>query len=376
MSSDARGEPDLPVIMDLDLLNAPILVVDDEETNLFLLQRILATAGYRDVTPFDDPREALAAFDPDRFDLLITDLHMPHLSGLELIEEVSARVAPGAYFPIAMITADTNPESEGRALSRGANDFIHKPFRSSQIHLRVHNLLHTRALHRALQRHNDRLEEMVRERTIELEAARLDVLERLALAAEFRDNTTGQHTQRVGHLAALLAEKLGVPRDQVELLRRAAPLHDVGKIGIPDQILLKPGRLSTDEFDTMKAHVTVGAKLLSQGRSKLIHMAEEIARTHHERWDGSGYPNRLVGDQIPLVGQIVAVADVFDTLINERPYKRAWPLEEALEEMRRQRGRWFSPRTVDTLFEVLAESPDLPQLLTRVAQPQPTTPTP
>jgi putative two-component system response regulator len=357
--------------MDLDLRTSPILIVDDEETNLFLLQRILASAGYRDVVPFNDPREALDAFDPERFDLLITDLHMPHLSGLELIEAIMRTITPNAYFPIAMITADMNPDSEHRALSIGATDFIHKPFRSSQIYLRVHNLLHTRALHRALQHHNDRLEQMVRERTIELEAARLDILERLALAAEFRDHTTGLHTQRVGHVAALLADKIGMPQEQTELLRRAAPLHDVGKIGIPDQILLKPGRLSTDEFNTMKAHVSVGAQLLSQGRSKLIHMAELIALTHHERWDGSGYPNRLVGDQIPIVGQIVAVADVFDTLINERPYKPAWPLDDALAEMRRQRGRWFSPRMVDTLFEVLSDHPDLPKQLTQIDR-QPT----
>jgi putative two-component system response regulator len=268
-------------------------------------------------------------------------------------------VEPGDYFPIAMITADTNPETESRALSHGANDFIHKPFQKLQIHLRVHNLLQTRALHFALQRHNDHLEELVKERTIELEGARLDILERLALAAEFRDHTTGRHTQRVGHLSALLAEKIGLQREQVELIRRAAPLHDVGKIGIPDRILLKPGRLSSDEFAAMKEHVTVGAQLLSQGRSRLIHMAEKIALAHHERWDGSGYPNGLAGDEIPLVGQIVAVADVFDTLINERPYKPAWPLHDALTEMQRQRGRWFSPRIVDALFAVLERQPEL-----------------
>jgi putative two-component system response regulator len=210
-----------------------------------------------------------------------------------------------------------------------------------------------------LQQQNASLEERVMERTIELEASRLDLLERLALAAEFRDYTTGMHTQRVGLLASLLAAKLELPSDEVALIRRAAPLHDVGKIGIPDDILLKPGRLSEEEFAKMQHHVSVGAKLLSKSSSDLIRLAEKIALTHHERWDGTGYPRGLVGDDIPLVGQIVAVADVFDTLTNERPYKPAWPLDKAVAEMERQRGRWFSPRLVDLFLEVLRENPEL-----------------
>ncbi len=345
--------------MDARPAQATILIVDDEEANLLLLERILGSGGYTRVIAASDPRDAIRHFEESDVDLVITDLHMPHLSGLELIDALIERTAAGSYLPIAMITADVSPEAEQEALSRGAKDFITKPFKASQIHIRVHNLLHTRQLHLELQRYTENLEALVQERTIELEAARLDILERLAQAAEFRDHTTGRHTHRVGVLAGLLAAKVGFSDSEVELIKQAAPLHDVGKIGIPDHILLKPGKLTSDEFATMTQHVGVGVKLLSRGQSDLIHLAELIALTHHERWDGSGYPRGLKGDAIPLAGQVVAVADVFDTLVNERPYKPAWPYDNAVAEMQRQGGHWFSPRLVEALLEVLGENPDL-----------------
>ena len=347
-----------------DANDARILVVDDEPANAVLLERILQSFGHRHVTATTDPLEAWTLFERGLrertpFDLLCTDLHMPGLDGLRLIERVTAATPDGDFLPILVLTADQQPAAEREALVRGAQDFLTKPFRKEQIRLRVDNLLRTRYLHLRLRDHAGRLEELVRERTIELEAARLDALERLASAAEYRDHATGRHAQRVGLLAALLGERLGLAADEVELLHRAAPLHDVGKIGIPDHILLKPGRLTDDEFSQMKEHVVVGSRLLSQGRSRLIVMAERIATYHHERWDGSGYPRGLQGDDIPLVGQIVAVADVFDTLIHERPYKRAWPLAEAVAEIRRQRDRWFAPRVVDAFLALVAERPEL-----------------
>lgn len=341
------------------LTAAPILIVDDEGTNLVLLKSILAAAGYSDITTTDDPRDVPGLIADGVFHMLISDLHMPQMHGYDLIERVMQLFRQDDYFPIAVITADTTQEAEQEVLSRGAKDFINKPFRPTQIRLRVQNLLRTRLLHVALQEYNSTLEERVLERTIELEASRLDLLERLALAAEFRDYTTGMHTQRVGLLASLLAAKLGLPDPEVDLIRRAAPLHDVGKIGIPDHILLKPGRLSDEEFEAMQNHVSVGAKLLSKSPSDLIKLAEKIALTHHERWDGSGYPRGLAGNDIPLVGQIVAVADVFDTLTNERPYKPAWPLEKAVGELERQRGKWFAPEMVDIFLEVLRDNPEL-----------------
>jgi putative two-component system response regulator len=360
--------------------DARILILDDEPVNTVLLGRILAAAGYADVVSTTDPHEAIALFceavDSDRpFDLVCTDLHMPGLSGIEVLERLSRATPPDDFLPFLVLTADVTPEAEQEALLHGAKDFITKPFRPSQIRLRVANLLRTRWLQRQLRRHNLHLEELVRARTFELEAARLDILDRLAAAAEYRDYTTGQHTQRVGLLSGLLAERLGYDAETVELIRRAAPLHDVGKIGIPDSILLKPGRLSPTEFAQMKAHVDVGVRLLSRGHSKLIAMAEIIAMTHHERWDGSGYPRSLAGDDIPLVGQIVAVADVFDTLINERPYKRAWTHQEATAEMKLQRGRWFSPRLIDVFLQLLGDRPglidELAALGTEVVEPTP-----
>ena len=348
--------------------DATIVFVDDEEVNLTLLGRILERQGYERLVSCDDPRKVPDLIREHGADLLITDIHMPGLDGMELISQVVAARPEDDWFPIAVITADLSPEAEREALSRGAKDFITKPFKATQIQLRVHNLLQTRFLHEALRRHNEHLEDLVRDRTRELETARMDLLERLALAAEFRDYVTGRHTQRVGELAALLAAHLGMPEDEVELLRRAAPLHDVGKIGIPDAILLKPGRLSDDEYGTMKEHVDVGVRLLAQGQSELMVLAEEVALSHHERWDGSGYPRGLAGDEIPLVGQIVAVADVFDTLINVRPYKSAWPIETAVAEIRRKSGSWFSPRLVEAFMTVLAENPDLLEQLEREAR--------
>jgi len=341
------------------LTDAKLLIVDDERANLALLGRILHRAGYEHVTATDDPEEAVELFETFEPDLVCTDLHMPRMSGLDVIDALGRRTAPGNFLPILVLTADLSQEAEEEALSRGAKDFITKPFRSSQIELRVGNLLRTRQLHLELHDHAERLEKMVTERTIELEAARMDVLERLAQAAEYRDATTGHHTQRVGRLSGLLARELQLDRGAVELIERAAPLHDVGKIGVSDNILLKPGSLTTEERVAMQQHVDVGARLLARGRSKLIKMAELIALTHHERWDGSGYPQALARDAIPLPGQIVAVADVFDTLISERPYKRAWPLEKAVAEMQRQAGHWFAPRMVSALMRVLADEPDL-----------------
>lgn len=342
-----------------DLKEATILFVDDEEINLTLLGRILERQGYERLIPVQDPRSVPGIMLERKPDLLITDLHMPGMSGLELIDAVVGARPDDDWFPIAVITADASPEAEADALERGAKDFIHKPFRATQIRLRVENLLRTRFLYEALRLHADHLEELVEERTHDLEMARLDLLERLSLAAEFRDYVTGRHTQRVGELCGLLAERLELEPDRVELLRRAAPLHDVGKIGTPDAILLKPGRLDDDEFSTMREHVDVGARLLAKGHSKLMAMAEKVALTHHERWDGSGYPRGLVAEAIPIEGQIVAVADVFDTLINERPYKVAWPIEKAIKEIKYRRGSWFSPRIVDAFLGILSDTPDL-----------------
>jgi putative two-component system response regulator len=334
------------------LLHAHILIVDDQQPNVRLLERILEQAGYTTTRGTTDPREVVELLDEFQPDLMLLDLHMHHMNGYAVMEALRTRIPTGAYFPILVVTADITPEAKRRALSAGARDFLSKPFDTTEVLLRIKNLLETRFLHLQLQNQNQALEANVRERTRELEQTQVEILERLAQAAEFRDDDTGQHTQRVGQLAAHLAQDLGLPKQQVELIRLAAPLHDLGKIGIPDHILLKPGRFSPGEYEQMKTHATIGARILSGGRYPLLRMAEEIAYTHHERWDGSGYPLGLDGEAIPLTGRIVAVADAFDALTHERPYKHAWPIAEALAEIVRQSGEKFDPSVVAALVRL------------------------
>lgn len=338
--------------MEETLGNARILVVDDEPANVSLLERLLERSGYNNVESTTDPRRVAPLCAESLPDLILLDLMMPHMDGYEVMELLETSISNGTYLPILVLTADTTQEAKQRALSMGAKDFLNKPFDFPEVMLRIKNLLETRFLHVRLQNHNDLLEERVRERTRNLEEARLEILERLARAAEYRDDDTGKHTQRVGVNSALIASELGLSGEQVELIRRAAPLHDVGKIGIPDGVLLKPGRLTEEEFEEMKAHTTIGAGILSGSQVPLLTLAEEIALTHHERWEGGGYPRSLAGEDIPLPGRIVAVADVFDALTHDRPYKQAWPVEEAVAELERQKGRQFAPDVVDAFFAV------------------------
>jgi putative two-component system response regulator len=280
-------------------------------------------------------------------DLILLDLHMPHLDGFAVMQELRSHVPADTYLPILVLTADVSAEVKQRALSEGARDFLTKPLDNTEVVLRIHNLLETRHLHMELQVHNRTLEEKVQQRTQDLEAAQIETVERLALAAEFRDDDTGHHAQRVGKTAALLAQTLGINKEEAGLIRRAAPLHDVGKIGVSDLILLKPDRLSDAEFDAMKKHTLIGAQILSGSTSPMLQYAECIALSHHERWDGNGYPHQLQRDSIHLLGRLVAVADVFDALTHPRPYKNAWLLETAVDEIKNQSARQFDPEIVE-----------------------------
>ena len=334
------------------LQQSKILIVDDEAANVLLLQRHLERAGYRNLLTTTDSAQALPLFLEHHPDLVVLDLMMPCLDGFGVMEQFRPYIEHNIYLPILVLTADMTSEAKERSLKMGARDFLLKPFDATELLLRIHNLLETRYLYRAQQDLNDVLEARVRERTRELDHSQVEILERLARAAEFRDDDTGQHTYRVANLCALIAREIGQTDEQIDLICRAAPLHDVGKIGISDLILLKPARLTPQEFEIVKTHAEIGAALLDGGASELVQLAEEIARTHHERWDGKGYPHGLTGSEIPLSGRIVAIADVFDALTNERPYKSAWPIEKAVEEIKNHSGTHFDPELIEAFERV------------------------
>lgn len=335
------------------LRDSRILLVDDQELNLRFISQVLQNAGLHNITTTQDPFAVAALADLHTPDLIVVDLHMPGLDGFGVMEALRPRIEAAGYLPVLVLTADVTDESRRRALDAGARDFLTKPINQQEVILRTKNLLETRQLYLDLQQKNELLDEQnatleqrVQERTREVEEAQLETLERLARTAEYRDDQTGRHVLRVGRVAALLGRTVGMPETEVKTLRLAAPLHDLGKIGIPDAILLAPRRLTPDEFEEMKEHTEIGSRILAGSSSDLLQLAERIAKTHHERWDGRGYFGMVASD-IPVQSRIVAVADVFDALTHERPYKSAWPLDMAVDEITKNRGSQFDPAVVD-----------------------------
>jgi putative two-component system response regulator len=332
----------------------PILIVDDEPVNLKLLERILSQQGYRNLVLIDDPREAVARYQAIRPALILLDIMMPHMNGYEVMEQLKALNDP-VMPPIVVLTALSDKDTLVRVLKAGARDFIGKPFDRNELLMRVRNLLDAHLAYRLVHDQKAALEKMVRCQTEELRRTQFQVVKRLGRIAEHRDEETGNHILRVSHTAALLAHALGWSEADCELLLHASPMHDIGKIGIPDSILLKPGKLDADERRTMETHVTIGAAMLEGDCSPLMHMAREIVLAHHEKWDGSGYPNRLAGAAIPLPGRIVALADVFDALTSDRPYKPAWPIEAAVDLVQSESDGHFDPEVVAAFLCKLPE---------------------
>ena len=336
-----------------EIKRATILLVDDEEAQIRLMTKVLERDGYTGVHGTTRSAEALRRAPELAPDLVVLDLNMPFPDGYAVLESLRALTAPGDYLPILVLTGDITVEARRHALALGATDFLTKPVDLFEARYRIRNLLQMRVMHRALARQNERLEERVREATAHLEAAHLETLERLAHAAEFRDDDTGRHTRRVGDLAAEIGRQLGMTEERAELLRLAAPLHDLGKLGVPDAVLLKPGPLTPEECRTARAHTTIGAEILSGGHSGVVRLAEIVALYHHERWDGAGYPHGLREREIPLEARIVAVADVYDALSHDRPYRPAWTPEAVTAHMRAGAGTHFDPAAVEALLAVL-----------------------
>jgi putative two-component system response regulator len=339
-----------------DFLDAKILVVDDEVENVRLVSNLLAFGGFTDVVSETNSAKAVDSFQKVQPDLVILDFKMSPLDGLQVLGQIEPLVPAGSYLPVLMLTGEISREVKEGALAAGAMDFLSKPFQATELLLRVKNLLHTRLLHIELQHERDLLDERVQERTAEVTEARNEILERLAMLGEFRDEDTSDHTRRVGQMVRDIALKFGLDEEVADLFGKAALLHDIGKSGVPDEILRKPGPLTTDEFSLIKKHAFMGGEILKGSKSELLQRAEIIARYHHEHWNGSGYEG-LAGEAIPIEARITAIADVFDALIGERPYKQAWSREDAIAEIDRLAGQQFDPFLVAAFHLVLAELP-------------------
>ena len=347
-----------------EIAQGRILVVDDTESHVILLRKILKGAGYLIVATTTNPEEAVDLYGEFQPDLVILDLHMSPIGGFEILDQLKKIEPEDSYVPALMMTALNDPDVLVRALERGARDFLNKPFERVEALTRIRNMLEVRLLHKRVRDQNRVLEETVTARTREIKETRLEVIRRLGRAAEYRDNETGMHIIRMSLASATLGRALGLGASECDLLLNASPMHDIGKIGIPDRILLKPGPLDAEEWSIMKRHTTIGAELLAGGSSDLMQMAEMIAHCHHEKFDGTGYPRGLEGDQIPRAARIVAVCDVFDALLSKRPYKAPWTVDAALGELDKRAGTHFDPEIVEKFHEVL---PDVLQVHARYA---------
>ncbi len=287
-------------------------------------------------------------------DLVLVDYMMPEMNGIELATRL--RALPGyEHVPIMMVTAHDDRKVRYDALDAGVTDFLIKPVDARECMARCRNLLTLRRQHLALEDKRRLLEGMVEEATREVRDREKETLMRLARAGEFRDEETGYHLVRMARYSRLIADTIGLEREEAETIELAAPLHDIGKIGIPDQILLKKDKLDGTEWDTMRSHPLIGHEILKGSASKYVRMGSLIALGHHEKYDGSGYPNGLVSDHIALCARVVAVADVYDALTSVRPYKKAWPTDEAFDFLRQQRGKHFDPHLVDAFIGVQGE---------------------
>ncbi len=358
-----------------------VLVVDDTELNLRMISQVLRKEGYQ-TRAVNSGQEALAAVKETLPEVILLDITMPDVDGYEVCQQLKAD-SRTADVPIIFISALDAVIDKVKAFKVGGADYIPKPIQVQELVARVRNQIDLRRLQQQLKAQNDILEDKnsqliseirkrqaveaeirklnanleakVRARTQDLERAQLEILERLSLAGERRDDDTSKHTLRVGYVSSLITTTLGQSQQAADMIRLAARLHDIGKIGIPDQILLKPGKLTNEEYSLMKEHTTIGAEMLSGSSSPLMRLAEEIASSHHERWDGKGYPRGLAGRDIPLSGRIVAVADVFDALTHERPYKDAWHFERVINELCDMRGSQFDPKVVNAFLKIIKD---------------------
>ncbi|MFM2281104.1 MAG: hypothetical protein RLZZ444_3335 [Pseudomonadota bacterium] len=331
-----------------------ILIVDDNRTSLLVLHKLASKLEDCEPLPFNSPQEALAAMPAIDFDIAIVDFQMPVYNGVEFVTEVM-RFDKYKDKMVVIVTADTDVETRMAALNAGAIDFLTKPVNPLEFRARLRNLM---ALADARAKLADKaawLREEVDRSLAEIREREEEIIHRLAVAASYKDSDTANHTFRVGAYSEVIAKAYGLPLELCFDIRLAAPMHDIGKVAIPDAVLLKNGKLTEGEFAEMQRHTVAGCDILKESKSSLLQLAAEIAGSHHERWDGNGYPLRRAGTDIPLSGRIVAIADNFDALTTARPYKEAWPVERAVEHIRSRAGIQFDPECVEAFDKALPE---------------------
>lgn len=337
-----------------------ILVVDDDEQVRGLMQALLTTLGYLPEVA-EDGEEALEKVAASPPDLILMDATMPRVGGLEAVRRLKASEAT-RIIPIIMVTGLHDMDTKVQALEAGVDDFLGKPWEQIELKARIASLLKVKAGNDQSRRYQRDLEGEVAKRTRQLEHAltrqrtlSLEAIYGLSRASEFRDEDTGAHLRRMSHYSAAIARRMDLPMRTIEAILYASPMHDVGKIGIPDQILLKPGKLTAHEMQIMKLHTTIGAQILDGSTADFLKLGRVIALTHHEKWDGSGYPRGLAGTRIPLAGCVTAIADVFDALTTRRPYKEPFAVDKAFEIVREGREKHFHPEVVDAFFSITDE---------------------
>ena len=337
-----------------------ILVVDDQFQNVELLEAYLVPQGYA-IVKAANGKEALEQLASHPIDLILLDVMMPGMDGFEVARKVR-QDGTHKLLPIILVTALQDTEDRVKGIEAGCDDFLSKPFDQDELLARVHSLLKVKSYNDLLANYRTELEAEVAQQTAELKraferikAASMETILRLSIAAEFKDTGTGEHIKRMSYYAAAIARQMGLDENTIEGILYAAPMHDIGKVGIPDRILTKPGKLDPDEWEIMKKHPLIGAKILAGSDVEFIQLAETIAHYHQEKWDGSGYPEHLKGTQIPLTSRIVSIADVFDALTSKRPYKEAFTTEVSLDIIREGRGSHFDPDVVDAFFAIQDE---------------------
>ncbi len=324
-----------------------ILVVDDMPDNIEVLRGVLHKE-YLLLAAINGPKALQIAQSVEKPDIILLDVMMPDMDGYEVCRRLKSD-SRTAHIPVIFVTGMGEVESETLALELGAVDYITKPIIPALVKARIKT-------HLALYDQSRELERLVQERTEELKGSRLQIIQDLGRAAEYKDNETGMHVLRMSNYARLIAEAAGMGTHAVDLVFNAAPMHDVGKIGIPDSVMLKPGPLNDEEWAIMKTHPVIGAEIIGDPQgSELLEVAVSVAKTHHEKWNGQGYPNGLSGEDIPIEGRVVAIADVFDALTSERPYKKAWSVEESIELMKREAGMHFDPQLIPLFVDILPE---------------------